>query len=178
MHGMSGKLGDLLVFRQWFGRTIAGKRPRKVETISAAQQSVRDKFQKATVYASAALADAATKQAYKDKTSPGTTAFNLALADFFIAPSIGKIDPHGYTGAAGGKIKIEATDDFMVKSVNVKIAKADGTLIEQGAATADPDGLNWWYTATQANASLSGTKITVTAMDLPANVTVKDEILP
>src|SRR4051812_28962803 len=69
MHGMSGKLGNLLVFKQWFGRTIAAKKPRKNNTVSADQQAVRDKFQQATVYAKAAIADAPTLEAYKNKTT-------------------------------------------------------------------------------------------------------------
>ena len=177
IHGMSGKLGNLLVFKQWFGRTIVGKRPRKTDTVTTAQQGIRDKFQLAAAYAKAAFADTPTKNAYKSKTTPGQTAFNLAISDFFIAPTITDIDTSGYTGEVGGKIKIAATDDFMVKTVDVVIAKADGSIIEQGAAVADADGVHWVYTATLANAALSGTKITATAKDLPANMTVKDKIL-
>lgn len=177
-HGMSGKLGNLLVFRQWFGKTIVGKRPRKVGTFTSKQQAIRAKFQQAAAYAKTALADAATLQAYKDKTLPGQTAFNLAMADYFLAPTITKIDHSSYSGAAGNKIKIAALDDFMVQKVDVAIHRPDGTLLEQGVAVADPDGIHWIYMTTQANGTMSGSKITATATDLPANVTVKDEILP
>ena len=178
MHGMSGKLGNLLVFKQWYGRTIAAKRPRKFSGIvSANQLAIRDRFQQANAYAQAAITDPTTKEAYKNYTTPGQSAFNLALADFFTAPTINDIITDLYTGKVGDKIKIAAVDDFMVKTVSVVNAKADGTLVEQGAATADADGMHWWYTATIANAALAGTKVTVTAKDLPANVTVLDKNL-
>lgn len=177
MHGMSGKLGNLLVYRQWFGRTIVGKKPRKTTKVSDKQMVIRDKFQLASAYAKAATQDAATKDLYKSKSQPGQSAFNIALADYFTPPEIGVIDVTAYTGAVGGKIKVAVTDDVMVKTVNVAIAKADGTLIEQGAAVAEADGINWLYTATQANAAPAGCKVTVTARDMPDNVTEKDEIL-
>jgi hypothetical protein len=152
-----------------------GKIPRKVQTESDVQRGIRSKFKLAAAYARVAIADPATKQLYSKMASPGQTAFNLALADYFTPPTVDNIDTDGYTGVVGSKIEIEANDDFMVKSVDVKIAKADGTLIEQGPAVAD--GLKWTYTATQANPVLSGTKITVTAKDLPANMTALDKIL-
>ena len=178
MTGMSGKLADLLVYRQWFGRTVVAKKPRPISSMSDKQQAVRDKFKLGAAYARTAIADSATQAIYKAKTTPGQTPFNMALADYFTMPVIGDIDVSGYTGKVGDKIKVQATDDFMVKSVDVSIAHADGTLLEQGAAVADPDGVHWLYTATVANAALSGSKITVTAKDLPANATVGDKVMP
>ena len=178
MKGASGKVGDMLVFKQWFGKTVIGKTPRKSGSNTTAQHAIRARFQEAVIYAKGVLANAATKQSYMKKALPGQTAYNLALADFFTPPTIGKVDTSAYTGPVGGIIRIQASDDFLVKSVAVKITKADGTLIEQGAAVADADGVHWNYTTTVANAALSGTKIAVTAMDLPANVTENDTVLP
>jgi hypothetical protein len=178
MKGMSGKLADLLVYRQWFGRTIVAKPPRKVSTISAAQQAVRDKFKLATAYAAAAIVAPATSQIYKDLVTPGISAFNVALADYFNAPVIADIPISTYTGSAGDRISIPVTDDVMVRSVHVAITHANGSLVEQGLAIADLDGLHWVYTVTQANASLSGSRITVTAKDLPGNTTVDDKLMP
>jgi hypothetical protein len=178
MKGMKGMVGKMLVFRQRFGKTIATKIPVKTAAATDKQVQVQAKFRLAAIYAKAATKDPATMQAYKNAAQPGQSAFNMALSDYFIAPEITEITTDAYNGTIGSKIRVTATDDFMVKSVDVKIAKADGTLIEEGAAVQDATNeLYWWYTATQANASISGCKITATAKDLPANVTVKDQVI-
>jgi hypothetical protein len=169
--GLSGKVYQL-VFRQWFGKTIVAKRPRTFSTNSASQLSIRDSFKKAAVYAKAAITDAATRLAYKAKAKPGQSAYNMAFADFFKPPSIGDIDTSTYSSQAGSTINIEATDDFKVVSVKVKIEKANGTLVEQGSATLSSDGLHWLYTVT-ASGNITGNVISVTATDLPGNAIVK-----
>jgi hypothetical protein len=54
-----------------------------------------------------------------------------------------------------------------VKTVRVKIARADGTMVEQGEAVQGQ--LYWEYSCTVNNASFSGCIITVIAYDLPGN---------
>ncbi len=171
--GLSGKLYQL-VFKQWFGKTIVAKRPRTFSTVSPNQLSIRESFKAAATYAKAAISNAATKLAYKAKAKPGQTAYNMAFADFFKPPSIGTIDTSTYTAQAGSSIIIEATDDFKVVSVNVKIEKANGSLVEQGAATLSADGLHWLYTST-ANGNITGNVISVTATDMPGNSIVKQQ---
>jgi len=171
--GLSGKLYQL-VFKQWFGKTIVAKRPRTVSTVTANQLTIRESFKAAAMYAKAAMSNAATKLAYKAKAKPGQTAFNMAIADFFKPPSIGTIDTSTYSSQAGSSISIEASDDFKVVSVNVKIEKANGSLIEQGSASLSSDGLHWLYTAT-ATGNITGNVISVTATDLPGNAIVKQQ---
>ncbi len=181
MRGMSGKLWDMLVFRQSSRQssetTIAAKTGTRVADYSDKQKGIWVVFKKAAAYAKAAIADAVTKAAYKAMATGGQSAYNLAFADYFTPPTIGDLDSSAYNGVAGSTIKVAVSDDFKVTSADVKIAKADGTLIEEGLAVASIDGLHWLYTATQANASVIGSKVTVTAKDLPANVTVKDFVL-
>ena len=82
-----------------------------------------------------------------------------------------------YTGEEGSTIRIKATDDFEVADVQVKIANADGTLVEVGNAVLQSDGLFWLYTATKLNESLQGDKITVTVSDIPGNNTIEEKTL-
>ncbi len=124
------------------------------------------------------MADAKLKAEYEAQAKPGESAFNVAVADLLHAPDIETIDLSNYTGKVGDTITIRATDDFMVTGVTVSISEADGTLVEKGAAVLGADGLDWVYTATVANANLSGDKIVIQASDLPGNVTEKDETLP
>ena len=70
---------------------------------------------------------------------------------------------------AAQKIAIRAVDDFRVVSVRVEIYDASGTLLEEGKAEEDKWGLDWIYTATQANTPLAGTKNIAIATDVPGN---------
>lgn len=171
--GLSGKVYQL-VFKQWFGRTIVAKRPRTFSTVTANQLSIRESFKAAASYAKAIITNAALKLAYREKAKPGQTAYNMAFADFFKPPSIGEIDTSTYSSQAGCSINIEASDDFKVVSVNVKIEKPNGTLVEEGSASISSDGLHWLYNAT-ATGNITGNVITVTAMDMPGHSIVKQK---
>lgn len=177
-HGLSGKVGNILVFSQRNGKTFVGKVPKqKTKADTPAQVAHKQKFQRATIYGKAAIANQVTKAAYEADAEIGESAFNVAVADFLQAPDIDSVDLSGYTGKVGEKIIILATDDFAVTSVTVNISNADGTLVEDGAAVLSADGLDWVYTTTAVNASLAGDKITIEATDTPGNVTEKQTIL-
>ena len=169
-YGLTGKVGDLLVFRVRDGKTIVSKVPQKRKGDSELQKEQQRKFQRAVLYAKAAMASPETGEAYKKAAKRGQTGYNVAVADFFQAPDIGNIDVSGYTGQPGDVIRIQASDNFMVKEVRVTIANADGSLVEEGVASSDPTGYLWTYTATAVNESLDGNRIEITASDLPGNV--------
>jgi hypothetical protein len=101
----------------------------------------------------------------------------VAVADYFNAPQIELIDPGRYSGAVGSTITVTVTDDFAVSSVYVKIENMDGTLVEEGEAILESSGIEWVYTATVANESLSGDKITVTAYDMPGNTDQQENVM-
>lgn len=63
--------------------------------------------------------------------------------DFLSAPVIKTINMQKYTGTIGEVITIRAVDDFRVIGVQVTIYAADGSLLEQGAAIAQSNGLDW-----------------------------------
>lgn len=170
--GLSGKVYQL-VFRQWFGRTVVAKRPIKFTTVTANQLTIRENFKKAAIYAKAAITDAALKLAYKAKAKSGQTAYNMAFADFFSLPEIADIDSTNYNGNIGSKLMAQVTDDFKVASVKVIIEKANGSLIEEGAAELLPNGITWLYTATVQNATVTDTKIRFIATDLPGHSITK-----
>ena len=111
------------------------------------------------------------REAYDKSAKKGQNGYNVAVADFFYAPDIHNVDVSDYTGQPGDIIRIQVTDNFMVKEVKVTITNADGSLVEEGNATPDAIGYQWMYTATTANNSLDGDKIEITVSDLPGNVT-------
>ncbi|MBW8522890.1 hypothetical protein K0U91_15375 [Chryseobacterium chendengshani] len=177
-HGLSGKVRDLLVFSQRNGKTIVSKVPReRTGEASEKQQAHRLKFQKAILYAKSVLADPDKKELYEgmsDK-SEGKTTFNVAVADLLNAPDIETVDLSAYTGNPGDTIRVTVTDDFGVTGVMVKIENSDGSLVEEGSAVMQ--GAEWIYIATVQNTDLTEDKITVTATDLPANLSEKTQIL-
>jgi hypothetical protein len=174
-HGLSGKIGDLLVFRQVDGKTVVSKMPEQSKTVSEKQKATRKRFQQATIYAQIAIAVPETKDLYaeKAKKQKGITAYNIAVADFLNAPDIETVDLSAYTGTVDDTIRIIASDDFAVKTVFVQINNADGTLVEEGEAINSAANL-WIYTATQRNAGLDGNKIVISASDLPGNITTEE----
>jgi len=177
-HGLSGKIGDLIVFRSRYGRTFVSNKPReRTGEPSEAQQAHKAKFQQAIIYAKSAINDPATMQEYKDAAKDGVMPYNVAVADFFHAPEIKEVDLSNYSGKTGDTIKIVATDDFKVVEVTVTILNADGTEADHGNAEQKAGTNDWIFTAKKANASLDGDKIIIQASDYPGNLTEKEEAL-
>jgi hypothetical protein len=177
-HGLSGKVGDLIVFRNRNGKTYVASKPKeRTGELSEAQKEHHKRFQQAVIYAKSALSNPETKQAYKDAAQQGESAYNVAVADFMNAPDIEEIDLSKYTGKVGDTITITVTDDFLVQEVSVTILNADGTEVEHGSAQSNAAGLQWVYTANVDNSSLEGDKILVQAFDLPHNKTEEERII-
>ncbi|MEJ7778690.1 MAG: hypothetical protein WKF68_03790 [Daejeonella sp.] len=178
-HGLSGLVGDMIVFRQRANKTIVCGKPRpssKAPTASAL--AIRERFKRSSHYAASAMENTMLKAEYQLTAKLGQSAYNMAFSDYQKAPEIYQdIVLDGYTGVVGETIEVSVLDDFRVQSVHVKVASADGTLIEQGEAVQTPNGLDWAYTFTAANSEVTGSKLTITAMDLPGNKTVLEKIL-
>jgi len=155
--GLSGKLGDQLVFRHLRdGRTIVCVKPdfsRRV--LSKDQKAHHERFRVAAAYARGASLG----QPIYAKLAAGTikNAYNLALGDWFHPPVIHSIKKQD------GKIFIQASDDVCVASVRVQIMDEAGTVLEQGEAI-PLSGDVWEYqTSTEG-------KVVAEVRDLPGNV--------
>jgi hypothetical protein len=174
--GLSGQVGNLVFRRRkGDGKVFVSAHPSPREGApSDAQLKVNSKFQEAVIYGKSVVADPALKALYSEKATPGQSAYNIAVADYFSAPDIREVDLGAYSGIVGSTIKIKVVDDFKVTKVKVQIAGVDGTLVEEGEAVLQADGLYWIYTATQKNDVPAGDKITVTAWDMPNNIASKE----
>ena len=179
--GLSGTLGGTIVFRQVGNRTIVSTPPgEQTDPPSAAQLAHRQRFQEAALYAKGQLQDPALKEEYRlagEHRSKPTPAFAIAVADFMEAPDIHEIDLSDYHGDPGDTIRVRVTDNFRVDEVRIRITGADGTAVENGQAVQQQNAIDWVYTATAANASLTGDKIIVQALDLPGNLTEQERIV-
>lgn len=169
MHGMSGKLGKLLVFRQRGGKTIATAIPNRSAAYTQEQLEVQSKFKEAASWARGILKNADNRKYYNSLATGGQSAFNMAIADWFTDPEIKEIDTIDYTGVPASVIKILVADIIKVQSVKLSITTASGTLVEEGSAVFDADSQQWLYAAVQNNATPAGSLIKATATDKPGN---------
>lgn len=170
--GLSGMLGNQLVFRLRGSKTYVAKAPVKKEReATAAQEQHQHHFQEAILYAKGAIAIPEVKEAYKVGAGENQSAYNVAVADFMNAPHIDEINVSQYTGQPGSMILIRAVDDFKVAEVSVAIYNSDGSMVEQGMAVAEPGDYLWKYTATAVNSDLTGDKIVIRVSDIPGNLT-------
>lgn len=84
--GLSGKLGNMLVFRNMGNKTIVSTVPKANENPSEDQKLNREKFQSAVIYRKSAISEPTTKLAYKKAgVKEGLSAYNVAVADFYNA---------------------------------------------------------------------------------------------
>jgi hypothetical protein len=167
---LSGTLGKELVFRDWAGKTVVAKSPKKRKGEATPKVAkTRSRFLVASRYAKAVLKDESRVTAYKSALRLRQNVYSRALEDFMSLPEVQSIEARKYKGIVGDTIVARATDDFRVVSVRMEIYSANGTLLEAGDAVMDSYGLDWTYTATQANNLLAGTKIKAIATDVPNN---------
>jgi hypothetical protein len=172
-----GILGKELVFREWAGKTVVAKAPKKREGEPTGKQAeIQEKFLVASRYAMGIIksTDKSMAEAYAAALKPRQNVYSRALEDFMTSPVVKRIDTRNYKGATGDKIAVRAIDDFRVVSVRIEIYAANGTLLEAGNGEQSPNGIDWTYTAAQANATLAGTKITAIATDVPGNEGILD----
>ncbi len=176
--GLSGMLGNQLVFRMRGSQTYVAKAPVKKEhEKTEAQIEHQRHFQEAILYAKGAIATPEMKEAYKAAAGENQSAYNVAVADFMNAPHIDEINISQYTGQPGSFILIRAVDDFQVAEVTIAIYNPDGSLVEQGNAIAEAGGSLWKYTATAINSDLTGDKIVIRVSDVPGNLTEENRVI-
>lgn len=175
--GLSGKLGDTIVFRKVGDKTIVATVPTTSKEPTEAQKAQRERFQMAVLYAKSQMDDPDAKAAYEAeaKGSGQPNAYNIAVADFFHAPDIEEVDLENYLGNIGDTIRVRAIDDFKVVEVQVEIYNADGTLVEKGAAVQQANGLDWVYTATVKNDDLYSDKVVIKVSDMPGNISEQEK---
>ena len=169
---LRGSLGKELVFREWEGKTVVAKAPKaRTGQSTTAQLKIQENFLLASKYAKAVIqgTDQGIRDAYTAALRPRQNLYSRAVEDYMSPPVVKNIGTGKYTGAIGNTITIRAVDDFRVTGVQVEIHAANGTLLEKGNAVQQVNGIDWNYTATQANNPLTGSKIKAIATDVPGN---------
>jgi len=169
VRGLNGDLGNQFYVstNKETGRTTVSARDNFENTRepSEAQKAHQLAFRDAIFYAQS-MKD---EEIYRIKADvTGKRPFNLAVADWFHAPEILSVDASAWNGAAGRLVRVRAKDDVRVERVILRFSDATGELLEEGAAT--ELGSLWWdYTTTTPMTGV--VTVTVTAVDLPGNMT-------
>jgi hypothetical protein len=172
-----GSLGKEIVFREWEGKTVVAKAPKKRSGKPTANQALtQERFFIASKYAKAVISstDQSLVTAYTSALRPRQNVYSRAVEDFMSPPDVQSIDAKKYKGIVGDKIVVRAVDDFRVTEVRVEIYSANDTLIEAGNAVVNSYGIDWTYTSTLANNQLAGSKIKAIATDVPNNEGIKE----
>lgn len=176
--GLSGSIGNSLVFRVVGDRTIVSSMPTSDGVLSEAQQAQRQRFLNAVAYAKAQMQDEVSKLLYEEvaKRKPFLSAYNAAVADALTPPNISRVIVENYTGAVGDELLVVITDDFGVDAVMITIYDASGALLEQGQAL-EGEAQTWKYVATEVLGSLTDARIVVFAKDKPGNEVTEEVVL-
>ena len=157
VQGLSGKLGDQVVFRHLRdGRTIVCTKPDfSNRKLSKSQKAHHKRFREAAAYARSA---SRTNPIYA-QLAEGTmkNAYNVALGDWFNPPVIQTVERRGKT------LRIQVTDDVMVVGVQVLVLDENGKTLETGEAVRGKG--DWWEYVPTAQGT-----VVVEARDLAGNV--------
>jgi hypothetical protein len=168
--GWRGAFGrQFVVHKTESGKSILAAKPvfddnlTYTETGTMHQAAVRD----AATYASFAE----TQEIYlHTAVETGTTAYALAVADWFGAPKVLEINVDRWTGNAGETIRVKARDKVSVARVEVVIRNAQGDVLEMGEAVQSETGSAWWNYTTQSSVPLTPfPTLQAIAFDLPGN---------
>jgi hypothetical protein len=169
VRGLTGAVGDQFVIRRTrSGRTIIANKPTfdPNREFSKSQKSHQEAFREAAAYAKSAK----TQPLYVEKAKAiNSTAYNVAISDWFGKPEVLEIDASNWTGEIGQTIRVKAQDNVQVASVRVMIDDVHGTTLEQGEAV-QSDGLWWSYTTTSQVSLTPSPRVIATVRDLPGNI--------
>jgi hypothetical protein len=162
---LSGVVGDLVFAKQKSGKIIVRKRPVRKAAKRKGEVANQQGFTSAVAYAKKVWAEDPDLQARYNAAAAvqGRQGFHLAKADYLKPPVVREIDLAEYTGCPGEIIRIEAVDNFEVKSVQVKIRNLDESPIEHGQAEREKD--RWIYEARSAVPAGKTVVIEITATD-------------
>jgi hypothetical protein len=168
--GWNGASGDpFVVHKTGSGKSIVAGKPMFDDAMAYTE---RQTMHQAAVRDSALYASFAENlEAYICKAKElGTTAYALAVADWYGAPRVLEINVDRWTGKVGESIRVKARDNVMVASVLLVIRDAQGQIMEMGEAVQAGTDSAWWNYTTQSAIELTPfPSVQAIAFDLPGN---------
>lgn len=168
--GLRGALGAQQVAHQTAsGKTIVASKPEFDDNLIYTERQTR---QQAAVRDAALYASFAENQeVYRNKAKEtGSTAYAVAVADWYSAPRVLEIDVDRWTGKTGETIRVRARDTVMIASVMLVIRDEQGQVLEMGEALQLEAGSLWWNYTTQSTVAVTPfPTVQAIAFDLPGN---------
>jgi hypothetical protein len=148
--GFTGAFSDQFIAHETHaGKKILTRKPLfdenrdYVEYLQAGQAAILE----STTYANFAR----TQDVYLEKElETGLTAYNLAIADWFVAPKVSEINVDRWTGEIGQSIRVKARDNVRVARVMLVIRDGQGNVLEAGDAAQLKAGSPWWNYTTRS----------------------------
>ena len=166
--GYSGKFGEDYVLRRKNGKSLMTKIPDRSKTeLTPAQKAVVNRFKLASEFAAERMRDPVMKEEYRLAANGASSAYVMAMRDYFKPPSVDVINTNHYEGHSGDFIRIEALDVFRVVDVKLTISDQNGTILESGHCVHLGQGAEWEYSVQQEHLPLPGQVISVVAYDTP-----------
>jgi hypothetical protein len=175
--GFRGKYNDDLVFRKVDKQTIFSRRSVSSKAPTENQLAARERFNRASMYASSAIAHPQRSQDYKVMADLQglKSAYLAAVTDYLTMPEIGEAFADEYNGNAGDMIAIIGKVKFKIVDLTVTIMSAAGAVIETGKAV--PFELKWRYTITTANPQVKGSRLVLLARDRQGKESTFEQVL-
>jgi hypothetical protein len=85
LENMSGKLGDEYVIKNYSGKIVIARRPRKYKrTTTELTELYADRFKAAIKHAQSILLDSKLKGTYKKKLKPGQRLYNYLIQEYMM----------------------------------------------------------------------------------------------
>ncbi len=171
---ITGKIGDLVHYTR-NGKALTRRTPVRTKPPRAGELVNQSRFRQAQIFAKAALTVPAQRARY-EKAAAGldASAYNMAVSDYYHVPEVGDVDISGYRGKSGELIRVRVEEGRIgAAEVRVAIASPAETILEEGTASVERDGVTWWYGAQRDLAPGQALWITVTAFDQPGHRATK-----
>ncbi len=177
VQSFTGQLGQM-VHRQLWGQHVVSSAPDFSDRqLTDKQTAETDRFKRAgALWRSFPPEVKAAYAAFGKKLrKPPYALFNC---NFSRPPAVDEIDLAQYTGAAGQVIRVRATDFFEVKSVEVTVREAGGSVWESGPATKDElEPGAWLYQTKISLPNPTGLTVEAIAANWPGRTGHRVEIL-
>jgi hypothetical protein len=170
VRGLSGAIGDQFVIRKTrSGKTVIVSKTGFDDNWQSIEKEKthQDAFREATTYAKFAKNQSVYLEMAK---GTGSTAYNIAISDWFGSPKVLEINVDNWRGKIGQIIRVKARDNVKVARVTVVIRDANNNVLEAGEAVPSEEGSVWWNYTTQSMVTMRPfPTVEATAQDLPGN---------
>ena len=148
------------------------RRPTFTKPWSEAQGKTRTTFGGGSQFAATIKADPLLRELYAARGRRRQLNYRqMAIRDYFHAPSVDALLTAGYTAPAGGELVVRASDDFEVVRVILALHAADGNVVAEGDAILRDRF--WHFTVPPSAGGNPPVNAAVTAFDRPGNSTTR-----